>query len=62
MPFDPSDPNFAAAMAGCPFSWQGDAGVLNWLSKFYDIAFAEGVASVPPAWEPPRFPKDASQG
>ena len=47
MPFDPNDPNFAVEMAGAPFHWQGDTGVLNWLGEFYDGAYHEGAGTVP---------------
>lgn len=47
MPFDPNDPNFAVEMAGAPFHWQGDTGVLNWLGEFYDGAYNEGAGTVP---------------
>lgn len=62
MPFDPNDPNFAVEMAGAPFHWQGDTGVLNWLGEFYDSAYQEGVGSVPPvitALNPDTAPANA---
>jgi hypothetical protein len=48
-PFDlaPDDPAFIDFMAGCPNSWQGDAGFFNWCKALYDQGAASAGAAAP---------------
>ena len=45
LPLD--DPRFITFMAGCPFGWQGDHGVMQWLQAFYDLGAAGGFPALP---------------
>jgi hypothetical protein len=45
LPLD--DPRFVNFMAGCPFRWQGDHGVLQWLGALYDLGAAGGFPALP---------------